>query len=285
MKGGFRLRPELGAKGFSIIEVLIVLAVTAGLFLSAVVMLWGRQASTEFSTAIREAQTQVQQTISEVSSGFYPSQENFRCTGGITGPTITGASSTQGENVGCIFLGKVIQFGVDGTSDPEEFATFSVAGLQRVDGVLTNPEVQSLAEAEPRVIAQSAVNPSAPNGSIQTRSLRALKVLWVRNADGGGELGAVGFISSLASYTGGVIESGSQVVNLMPVRDTAIGMTHREMADAINGNLAASAVNPANGVQICFAGTGVDKSGLMTIGSSGRQLSVKVDVKENTTCS
>ncbi len=286
MRGGLRLQSNLGKKGFSIVEVLIVLSVTAGLFISAVIMLSGKQRQTEFSTALRDVQTQVQQIISEVGTGFYPSQENFRCTGSLTGPTITSASVTQGENVGCIFLGKVIHFGLADTS-PEEYATFSIAGLQRVDGVQANNEVRSLSEAQPTVIAESAANPSAPNGSIQRQPLRAgLKALWVRNGDSPGtQLGAVGFISSLASYdAGGDIVSGSQTVNLMPVTGTSVGATQIEMANAINANLRSSAENPNGGVQICFVSGGTNQSGLMTIGSNGRQLSVKVEVKENDSC-
>jgi prepilin-type N-terminal cleavage/methylation domain-containing protein len=293
MKGGSRLQStlglnlgSLGSKGFSIIEVLIVLAVTAGLFLSAVFMLSGKQRQTEFSTALREAQTQLQQTISEVSAGFYPTQENFDCAASISGPVITpGTTNAQGENSGCVFLGKVIQFGVSGT-EPEEFATFPVAGLQRMGGVITGQEVQSLTDARPKVVAQSAFNTTAPDSSIQPRYLRAgLTTKWVRNADGGGDLGAVGFISSLAQYTGGKINSGSQVVNLMPISGTSVGMDHLAMANAINTNLAGSAVNPTNGVQICLVSAGTAQSGLVTIGGGGRQLSVKVSVKDNDSCS
>jgi len=110
------------------VEVLIVLAVTGALFISAVALITGRQGQTEFDTSIHEIQSEIQQTVTEVSNGFYPNLGNFTCTASISGPTISGGSTGQGSNTGCIFLGKAIQFGMPST-DPEQFDTYSIAAL------------------------------------------------------------------------------------------------------------------------------------------------------------
>ncbi|MET1032944.1 MAG: type II secretion system protein, partial [Candidatus Saccharimonadales bacterium] len=143
MKGGKK------ARGFTVIETMIVLAVTGGLFLAIAVTLSGRQQRTQFEQGINDIRAQLQQVINDVGTGFYPSLTNFRCTAGASGPVMVTGTTNQGENTGCIFMGKAMQFGVNGT-DPEQFLTYSVAGLQRTT---TGDEVATYAQAQPRVIS------------------------------------------------------------------------------------------------------------------------------------
>lgn len=117
--------------GFTIIEVMIVLAVTGALFVSAALLIAGRQQQTQFDQSIREVQSQIQQVINEIGHGFYPNSGDFSCEAGSSGPpTFTGAAAGQGTNEGCIFLGKAIQFGVADT-DPEIFDVMTIAGRQK----------------------------------------------------------------------------------------------------------------------------------------------------------
>src|SRR6187551_190361 len=107
MKGGRK------SSGFTIVETLIVLAVTGGLFVAAAAMISGRQTRTEFEQSVRKIHAQIQQTINEASIGYYPNKNNFSCAAGGSGPIITAASpASQGQNEGCMFLGKVMQFQV-----------------------------------------------------------------------------------------------------------------------------------------------------------------------------
>lgn len=281
--------PRLPATGFTIVEVMIVLAVTGLLFVSAAAVISGRQNQTAFDQAIRQIQSQIQQTINDVAIGYYPNLGNIRCTGAGGVVTLTNASGTeQGANAGCIFLGKALQFQVDG-ANPEKFNTFSIAGLQK--GGASGAESQSLTEAKPRAIAPSSSAGGLPDATITNPLQNGLTTarMWYNNGAGDKTVGVVAFTSSLAQFSGtGTILSGSQQVNVVPVDDSAnkskLGVSAAFAADVINSNLASSPLNPSNGVFICFASGGTNQSGLITIGNSGRQLSVTLVIKAGTSC-
>ncbi len=142
---------ETDQSGFTIVETLIVLVVTGSLFIGAATLIGGRQNRTQFSQAARTVQAEIQQAIDEVSAGYYQSTLEIKCEALATGPQLTTAATPQGTNKDCIFLGKVLQFGVHNT-DPQVYNIYTLAGLR---GTEINP-VLSLLSAKPRVIARSA---------------------------------------------------------------------------------------------------------------------------------
>lgn len=270
MKGGKK------ARGFTILETLIVLAVTGGLFVAIALTLSGRQQRTQFTQAAQEVQSQIQQVINDVSSGFYPSLNNFTCTASLTGPSLSAGAAAQGTNGGCVFLGKALQFGA-GSSDPEQFNIFSIAGLQRLP---TGEEVSSYIEAKPKAVSP----PGSPDVTETKKLLYGLTTLRATYGASNTPIGTVAFVNSVASYSSGSIVSGSQQVRVIPIDSSALGQTQAQAATAINSQIAASPIDPAEGVKICFVSGGTDQSGLVTIGSNGRQLSVTLSIKENKTC-
>jgi len=262
MKGG------LSTGGFTIIETLIVLAVTGMIFISAALLINGKEAKTEFTQSIQNIQAQIQQTISEVQTGFYPSQENFSCNGnGNTVNFPSGAPSALGSNKGCIFLGKVMQFAVHGTS-PEQYNTYTIAGLQ-TDA--TGKEVTTLLAAKLKVVPNSTATNTLRNG-LTTQAM-------YYNGNPSNKIGAVGFISTLGAYSsGGDLISGSQQVDLIPLNTSILNDTPANTVTTIQNRLATSIANPTGGVEICFASGTTQESGLVAIGDSGRQLSVTLKI-------
>lgn len=275
-----------GSRGFTVIEVLIVLAVTGMLFVSAAVLIAGRQAQTEFNQAIRQVQTQIQQVINEVSTGYFPNAGAFRCTPGASGPVLTSGTGTeQGANSGCVFIGKAIQFKVSG-SDPEEFSVFTIAGLQKAP---SGQEVTSLTQSLPKAVAPNSTE-NLPDITVTNHLQGGLSTVEMIYVEGGVErpIGVVAFANKLASYNGQSIVSGAQQVSVIPIDDggvdSNIDRTNEQAATAINSSLASSPQNPDR-VEICFRSGGTDQSGLITIGNSSRQLSVTLAIKSGTDCS
>ncbi len=142
--------------GFTIVETLIVLAVTLVVFLTVVTSISGRQNKTEFSQGINDAQNQIQQIISEVSTNYYPNGGQFRCQRAGNALSITAGSAAQGTNQGCIFIGKVIQFGPD--TSREQLIIYSLAALRK-SASDTSQESSTLRSARPLAIARGN-NPS-----------------------------------------------------------------------------------------------------------------------------
>ena len=267
-----------GSRAFTLIEVLIVLAVTGGLFVSAAILIAGRRQQTEFNQAVRQVQSQIQQVINDVATGFYPNTNTFQCSPGPSGPVFTSGSGTQqGANSGCIFVGKAMQFGVSGTT-PEQFSIFTVAGLQKS---ASGGEVNSLAQAQPKAI-QAITTGHQLLGGLTTADM------WYLSGGVKKPIGIVTFANSLAPPGGSSVLFGTQQVNVVPVDDnqvnSALGRTNAQAASAIDTSLATSTVNPASGVFLCFKSGGTNQSGLITIGTNARQLSVTLSIKSSTDC-
>lgn len=280
MKGGQR------HKGFTILETLIVLAVTGMLFASAAILINGRQHKTQFEQAIRQAHAQIQQVIDEINVGQYESNPGFTCTGTAAGPSLAAAASAeQGTNEGCIFLGKVIQFDVAGTN-PEEFRAYTIAGLQRVNGSPNGNEVSTLAEAKPLVVSPVTFPNSQRDEKLQY-GLTTGRMYY--NGNTSNAIGAIAIVSSLASYDNGNLQATSQQLNVIPMDGTALDQDPGAAVAAMNTKLRTASIdadkNPTNGVQLCFVSGGTQQSGLITIGSNGRQLTATLTIKGNTTCS
>lgn len=295
MKGGFiarfveRVRRQTnrlfsiqrGSRAFTIVEVLIVLAVTGMLFVSAAILIAGRRQQTEFNQAIRQVQQQIQQVINDVATGYYPKTDNFVCTvNGTNPPTISPGVSEQGTNSDCIFMGRTIQFQVAGTS-PEQFKVYTIVG-RRLSSTGSGDDSTSRATARPVAIAPSTANPGVPDNSETYQLLGGLTTVSMVWGASSSPIGSVGFMQSLAPPTVG--ESASQTIRVIPVSNSTLGATSLLGVTQINDNFATSAYDP-NGVRICFASGGTNQSGLITIGGAGRQLSVTLDIKSNKTCS
>jgi len=263
-------------RGFTVVETLIVLAVMGALFVSAVLLVSGRVSHVEFSQAMNDTQSIIQQTVSQVGAGYYANTGNFTCNGTSGTLNIAGGVNQQGSNTGCVFIGKVMQFAVKDT-DPEEYETYTIAGLQ---------SGTDLASAKPLAIARGLTTNNSgtfPSGtSVTGRLHNGLSVAWMKY--NGINVGAVGFISGLGQYNGTQLLSGAQQVSLVPVTGTSLKNTTKSTVDAINTNLASSPVSPSGGVQICFASGGTQQSGLVTIGSNGRELAVTLQIKDGRVC-
>jgi type II secretory pathway pseudopilin PulG len=263
--------------GFTIVEVMIVMAVTGALFVSVALTMSGKQRKAEFFQATNDIHAVVQQTINEVSAGFYPSKDDFRCVQ-TAGPAITimSAAGQRGTNQSCVFLGKVMYFGQNPLGDQETFNTFSIAGLR---------SATTLASAAPTVVQNGVVDTTASAFLKYGLSVRSVKYNDVVGDAAANDvsIGAVAFMTAAGETdTAGNYKSGSQRVDLVPVPGTALNRTKANMITDINTYLkTASVVNPRNGVKICFVGAD-NLTALITIGSNGHDLLAKLEVKDCT---
>jgi prepilin-type N-terminal cleavage/methylation domain-containing protein len=255
--------------GYTIIEVLIVLAVTAGLFVAAAMTIAGRQNRTAFEQSIRGMQSKIQGLIDEVVVGHYPGNDNIQCTATPTGPVVAPGASPQGTNGGCIFVGKVIQFGVAGTN-PEQYRVYTMAGL-RVDPT-TGQEVRTRSEARPILVTDTATPGILENG------LTTLSIVANNPTTSGG----IAIWQSLASVSGGVLTSSSQANHIGAVPNTSL---NSPIATFVSGaSLTTGDLDHVDGVRICFVSGSTNQSGLMTLGGKNRRLTVTLDIKSSKDC-
>lgn len=260
--------------GFTIIETLIVLAVSGLLLVSAVTLVAGQQRKVEFSQAAMDIKSSIEQVISDVGAGFYANPGTFSCSVAGGNVSISAAAGTQqGSNNGCIFMGKAIQFGVQGT-DPQQYVIHTVAGLQDNTGTLLS--------AKPVAVDLD----SARDRRELRNGLRAVSMTY-EEAGISRDIGAVAFVSSLGSRdSSDQLVSGNQQVMVVPVDNTGKvpDTTVAGAVSGINSQLRNAKPNPASGVRLCLT-SGGGRSALITIGKDGSSLAVRLDYKNSGDCS
>jgi type II secretory pathway pseudopilin PulG len=146
--------------GYTIIEVLIFLAVSGALLAISMLYLSGRDAETRFSQSMRDVQSKFQDWINDVPSG-YPGATSGRTSLSTLNCKITGGDKVQlnksggGNNTQCIFLGKAIQVTTAAspptTGQESKIYAYSVFGRHDLTDPITGEDrlVNNLVEANP----------------------------------------------------------------------------------------------------------------------------------------
>jgi type II secretory pathway pseudopilin PulG len=138
--------------GFTIVETMIVLAVSALLATSAMLMINGKQNATQFQVANNNLRQQLEQLINETANGFYPTTGNFTCNATTTPISIsTVAGKAQGTNNNCIFLGKALALGTGG--DQETIIVYPLIGKRVVSVGSTTKDVTNFDDADPTALS------------------------------------------------------------------------------------------------------------------------------------
>jgi hypothetical protein len=138
------------SSGYTIIEVLIFLAVSGMIFLSAVTLIGGHTSQTQFSETLRDTHSKLQDWINDVSTGVPTGNVGqYYCQ--LTVPFIkinNGPPPPGLDNPDCIFLGKAIQFTDQTYSTPSQASAmyaYPVFGQRLFNGDL----VTNMQDANP----------------------------------------------------------------------------------------------------------------------------------------
>ncbi len=247
--------------GYTIIEVMIVLAVSGLIFLIAVNFINGKQEKTSFTAGVNETASQIQDVIEQVIDGHY-SDIPLSCTyvGGVTQPSPSAApGNTQGRNLPCVFLGKLIYFSYD-TAASVNYEIFSLAG-GRVDSSgnpITTPQA-----AGPVVI-------NTPDLTVRKTTSQNLAIQKVTVNGGITNSSAIGFLQSPAVDASNNLANGTTTIGLYYFQN--LGPGNLDPIGLIR--LHSSWFQPAQNVDICL--TDGTQYADITLGSQGGQLNVSI---------
>lgn len=139
--------------GYTILEVLIFIAVSGVMFVGAMIAIGGRQSEVQFSQSVREFEAKIRDIINDVSTGYYPTNDTVSCYLDIATDQIeiTSSSNEQlGTNDDCIYIGKALQFRPD--DDGSKMKIILLAGRRYEDSKL-KPST-TIAAAKPKAIAK-----------------------------------------------------------------------------------------------------------------------------------
>jgi type II secretory pathway pseudopilin PulG len=135
--------------GYTIVEVLVVLAVGVIIFFAAIALFAGKQGKTEFSQAMRDVESQMQSVVNDVGVSLFPNANNYNCTLSGGKPTLSTTTAGTGTNQDCIFLGKAVE--IDNTSDTNQLIVFTVLGsrLTSSGNIVTSITEANFTDANP----------------------------------------------------------------------------------------------------------------------------------------
>lgn len=182
------MKNRLASSGYTIVEVMIVMAVSGGLLVSVMTMINGQQRRTEYSTAVRDFELKLQDIFNDVEAGYYPNNDQLQCVDNPNDssiPTIqrigvTQVGQEQGTNADCIFVGKALQFYRDANLT-SNYRIFTIVGKRQhlVNGQLV--DVTNIDSARPTAFFR----PNEDNSrNVELGTLRSgLQVTQIRYID------------------------------------------------------------------------------------------------------
>lgn len=252
------MKRGIQASGYTILEVMIVLAVSGLTFLVAANFINGKQPQASFNTGTNEMSSRVQDIIGQVASGNYTDRQ-FKCSSASGTPVVSASTDQQGTNAGCIFLGKILYFEANGKSN---YQIVPLAGLRLKNG----QPATTLADVNPTPIVGTNIDLRVKQTIPQNLSVQSVRLI---NADGTATFTTfgIGFVQGLGSTQASAstslsYKSGSQTV----------GIVYVPGADGTADIPSPTQLAYANGAVICMNdGT---RYATVTIGGPGGKLSV-----------
>jgi len=276
MRGGKNKKPH----GYTIVEVMIVLAISGVMFLIAVVFIQGKGSAVQFTQGVNEFNSRIQATIQEVADGQYASLSTLGCTAGSTSLTISTGGSGQGVNDQCIFMGKVV------AGYGSQYKVVSVAG-RRLDPSTGQPGANPLTSV-PWPIDDTS-NRGGPLDALVDQvniqngvRISGSKITVVSAGTTNSFYGVYG-LALLTAPTGFASTSGSgaQTVGLYYL--SGIDSTSATNLTSID-NAIKTGMQPATSAILCLDDGGSRKAAIV-IGAGGNQLTSIVDRTGAVTCS
>lgn len=252
--------------GFTIVETLIFLAISALMFVLAVSTMAGKQQTTEFSTAVDTFQSKFNQVLSDVSNGNYPElNQNISCNErGTYPPAITTLRSSSTPNGSCTIVGEIIAFTNTTVGSQPSYSVFPVFGRNYNSSTLPGSSSQlatTISEAQPYISSSFTQNVAMPFGlTIYNKGIMA-------NGNHYGAFGIFSFTSFDGSSTTG---SGASHVELFPIPITNVNDSENKIVNIVDyGTLSPSSSAGYQGLEDCL-GNNVAIGGTCNVIGLGR---------------
>jgi type II secretory pathway pseudopilin PulG len=145
-----------GRVGYTVIEVMIFLAISGVLFITAVGVFSGRREGTQLTQTMQDLQSQFRAYANQVSTSYVPDTGGLNCSvGPISGRTARPVFTSGPSSDECILLGKAIQI----VSGNDTMYSYPVFGLRTVYNGAVNTKVY------PTSIVQAAPEPALDNST------------------------------------------------------------------------------------------------------------------------
>ena len=242
--------------GYTIIEVMIFLAVFGAIFVSAAALINGRQERTLFQQSVNTMAQNVEDILNDVSTGYYPSFNNFRCTNTPSFSLLPGTTG-QGKNEDCIFSGKLIKFSTSPASSKYDIYTMT-SNKPDLSSAGTSPKI-----SDPAI---STLLLGGPNFGVSESKTNNVDLVVTKLTDGANSYNSLAIVSDFGfNSSAGILTANATRTKLYWYRsnpDLVHANTKLVSTDFVE-------VSPAQTVTVCLQqGTGAvsnSKKAFLTI--------------------
>lgn len=259
--------------GYTIVEVMIFLAVTSALFLVAMVAINGRQAQTEFAQGARDFHSRIDDIINDASNGNFPTTPNLTCNvSGDSAPNVnsdSGSPKDQGTNQDCINMGKVVQLKINS----KDLSLYTVVGRRQTSA---KNDVSNFGEAKPvAAIGGGLVEQQTIQGDIEPTDIIVKRGPVIDD-----NYGAIGFFTSFGDkdLNNNKVSFGDVIVVPL-ISNQKLASTEMDIVNAIDALATTPPAGPPDAIVVCLQQGGAGNGGkraAIVIGSRGQQTTTDI---------
>lgn len=176
--------------GFTVVETLIVIAVTGMMFASVSLLVRGQISKAQYKDGAFQLQSMVNDVINDVQTGYYPNM--------YTGSTdCTGAGqASSGKSTSCVIAGKRLTFNANNLTIETLAVSSSLTAFSTTNGDYTS--IGSVTEVKPYPHGFSYTGSFYPGGGSKTATAVSQNVLY----------------SFYGTATPSTVKTGSQMVGI-----------------------------------------------------------------------
>jgi prepilin-type N-terminal cleavage/methylation domain-containing protein len=277
-------------KGYTILELMIVIAVSASMFGIVATTFGGRQQQVQFTQAVRDFDSRLKDIKNDVSVGYYPANNNFSCR--VTDPNnpepsiVSGTNNADelGSNNDCISIGKVIQFSAPSSNysadNNQIMKIFNVVGV-RTDETGSNPT--NIPLAVPR-------GAPGPDEALLEWGLKVKSVSYVDSATNTRrETSGIAIFSQLNRGFQLQANASNESVQISAIPSVGYNLNEAEMTgkiDNIGTNVTNGSMNfnTASEIIICVTDVEDQRKATITFGGSISGTVIDFDTYDETVC-
>lgn len=269
------MKSGANSQGFTIVETLIFLGISAVITVSVLSLISGSQNKAMFQQAVYDTDQQINDVIDNVINGYYNKVGKIQCTASLGAPNIIDTTDNDlGSNTDCIFIGKVIRFGVENKED--KMTVYDVVG-RRLDD--TGGQVITLNEAKHRLIAPGSLTSTGFPDASDKRTLKG--GLSANSMQYGGiPIRGIAILTNFAQNSQGFLKPAVQQVKFYAIKNTNLTQTSNEFVDSTNdyGNLDANL--GSDGIKVCFNSGTTKQHADITIGGTNNSTKSVLEIKD-----
>ena len=275
--------------GFTIIELMIFLAIAGGLFIFGISTLLKVQNNDQFRVDLGLLKTQIQAYINNTAEGNYTLPNNYQCLPGASRLYILNSATTSSMSPDCMYIGSALGFTNNTANNLWTIHDLPVFGYTFKNNSISQfqPNSTSLADALPITSA----------GLDQTYNIPGeLSLYSVSYISSSGNQLMNGFLlynkfNQYLSQSSSVLQSSSQYINLAPIEPyvpsnfliTNLANDVNELSDNCNTTTlnvcminpttdspvlsSLATINPISGIDICLNDVNLGISASLVIGS------------------